>query len=406
MPLPNLTALRDFASRIALPQDLAAAVEAVTGRPPPPAAQERAAVDDALATVERCITWMDEETARLTESRFAQPDLNTMRQRLLQEPRRQIDQLLNALKQKVASERQEWARRLQKQYLDVNEQFARQSAGLRVDIEPRGHELYVRLHPEWQGSYARWLTEAFTRWAEHVETLVAPKALAAAEPELRALAQAIGSRPTSTPEVRPDGIRLETGLVDLARITATCEVTSFGEAIFESFKGGLNTVAMIAGLIVIPVVGSVMHTATMNVRAIVMGGMVVPVAVFAVRAGQKARRRIHAANLDKTRDKMRKELETSFKLAIERFRPEADRYVQAQLVAIQTAIVGALEPVIAQSFDEKERALAGDLAKAQLQAERTAEQLNTLRMAKGQLAGMLLSELRRRQHELAIGAPA
>jgi hypothetical protein len=397
---PSLVALRDLPAKLALPPDLEAAITAYTARPPPAAADERAAVDDALALVDRSLAFMDAESARLTEARFAAGDPNALRQRALQEPRRQVDGQLNALKQKLAGEKQEWGRRLQKQFLDVNEQFGKQAAAMTLATAQEGRELGVTLHPEWLGSYERWLDGTLTRWAEHVETLVAGKALSAAEPELRALAEVLGGAPPFA-EVRPDRIRVDASVASLREASASCEVPSTGEVIFESFKGGLNTVAMIAGMIVIPVVGSAMHAAPTEMRALVMGGMVVPVIAFAVLAGGKTRRKLKAANLEKAKEKLRKELDAHFKLTIDRFRPEAERYVAAQLASVQQALLAAIEPAVSRAFEERERALAGDLARSAIAADRISEQLNGLRMARGSLATQTSVDLKRRQRELA-----
>ncbi len=400
---PSLGALRDLPARVALPAALEAEVAAFSARPPPPPAEEQAVVEAALALTERCLGFLDEEATRLTEARFAGSDPNALRQRALQEPRRQVDALLGALRQKLAGEKQEWARRLQKQFLDVNEQFARQAASFTVATQTAGRELRVTFHPEWLAAHERWLDGALGRWAEHVESLVATKAMAAAEPELRALAEALGGAAMPPLGLKADRIRVETGAAALRAAGAGTEVPSLGEVVFESFKGGLNTVAMIAGLIVIPVAGSLMHTASMEVRAFVMGGMVLPVAVFAVLAGGKARGRLRASNLEKAREKLRKELEAGFKLAVDRFRPEAERYVAAQLASVQAALLSALEPAVARVFEEKERALSSELARSALQADRLNEQLNGLRMARGTLATQLLVDLKRRQRELAAG---
>jgi hypothetical protein len=172
------------------------------------------------------------------------------------------------------------------------------------------------------------------------------------------------------------------------------------ETFFELFKGNLATVAMIAGMVIIPVVGELMNTAATHIRALIMGGMVTPIVGFAAYQARTMRRKTLESGEEKALERMRKAVAAEAKAELDRFKPDAERYSAAYCNTAQAAAMQAIEPVIARAFDKREQRAAADLARAHLAGERLAETTGTLRQLKTVLTGQLVVDLKRRQLEL------
>jgi hypothetical protein len=182
------------------------------------------------------------------------------------------------------------------------------------------------------------------------------------------------------------------------------DVPSMFEAFFDTFKERLNTVAMLAGLVVIPVIGQLMHSAPTASRAAIMGGAVLPIVLFSFLQGRRNRRKLHAGSIDKAKERLKKALAQDAKGEIERFRLDADRYCSAYCVEAQQVMVSELEDRLDGHFDALEKRVAKDLANAQMEVDRSVDSLNVLRQTKGTLTGQLLLELRRRSVEAGSAA--
>jgi hypothetical protein len=168
------------------------------------------------------------------------------------------------------------------------------------------------------------------------------------------------------------------------------------EAILETFKNGLNTVAMMAGLIVVPVIGSLMHESPMQMRALVMGGMIVPIGVFAVFAGKRTRAKLLGASGEKSKEQLSKALGATMKGQLERFKADVDRYCASYGQTALEAALSVVEPAAAHQMRKREGAVADELAKAQIALDRINEQLMAIRQAKGGLSGQLRLDIIRR----------
>jgi hypothetical protein len=172
------------------------------------------------------------------------------------------------------------------------------------------------------------------------------------------------------------------------------------EAFIGTFKDSLSTVAMLAGMVVIPVIGSLMHTASTEVRALVMGATVAPIAIAAIFTGAKNRRKLIDSNLTKSREKLLKSFASDSKAELDRFRPEAERVTSAYCNTAQQAALAVIEPTIAEVFEHRERQLASDLAKAQLSSDRVMDQINLLRQLRNGISGTLTVDVKRKMQEL------
>jgi response regulator RpfG family c-di-GMP phosphodiesterase len=152
---------------------------------------------------------------------------------------------------------------------------------------------------------------------------------------------------------------------------------------------------MVSGMVIIPLLTVFLKEQSPMLRAGVAAAAVIPTAAFAVINGRKTRTKLIAAAADKHRDKLKRELETLLKQRVDRFRADAERHAHAWLADRQRDLLAALEPLVATVFDERERGLASQLARTQLDSERIADQLGQLRQIKTNLTSQVLVDLRR-----------
>ena len=160
---------------------------------------------------------------------------------------------------------------------------------------------------------------------------------------------------------------------------------------------------MIAGMIIIPVVGELMNQAATHIRAMIMGTMVAPIVAFAAIQARGMRAKTIHTGEEKALERMRKALAAEAKAELDRFKPDAERYSAAYCNTAQAALLAVLEPMIGTAFERREQRAAADLAKAHMAGERIQESTGTLRQVKQALSAQLLVDLRRRQLELVSG---
>jgi cell pole-organizing protein PopZ len=398
--IPSLATLRDLTLKVELDDALQRDVKAFLERAPAPeTSEQRAYLEDAGALAGRCLSFLDGEMARLTEQRFSAPDPNALRQRLLGEPRRQVDGVLNGIRQKISTDKQDWARRIGKQMADVGASIEQQVESLELAQQAGKHEVTVTPDAEWARAFDAWKADTFSRWAAHLAPLVQAKTYQLLEADLQTLRELLGA-PVGVELHKPAAMALPAGREQQRALAERFEVPTTLEAFFETFKGGLSTVAMIAGMVIVPVIGSLMHTASTEVRALVMGGMVTPIGISAFFQARAQRRKITAQNLDRARDRLQKAIVAEAKLDLERFKPDAERYATQYGATAQAAVLAAADRLIAEAFDRREKDVARDLARAQLQTDRVTDQLNLLRQIKGSLSGTLVVDLKRRVQDL------
>jgi hypothetical protein len=405
-PIPSLMLFRDLPLKIQLPPDLDRDVRAFADRPQTSLtpADWPAYVNVALALADRCIQYCDAEMARLTEQRYGMPDPNALKQRLVGDPRRQVEQILQQLKTKLANEKQEWARRVAKQMSDVATTLDQQIDSLVMEREEERHAIVLVPEKKWFRDFVRWKAAVFDKWAAHLPRLLQSKTTQLVQPELDAVRDLLGEQVVLTLPV-PAVMPLPMGREQPKEFVERIELPTPLEMFFELFKGNLATVAMIAGMVIIPVVGELMNQAAVHIRAVIMGSMVVPIVLFAALQARGTRKKNLQQGEEKALDRMRKAVAAESKSELERFKPDAERYSAAYCNTAQAAILAVLEPTVARVFEQREQRAGADLARAHLSAERIQEAIGTLRQAKTAFTGQLVVDLRRRQIELAAAPP-
>lgn len=393
--IPSLTVLRDLPLRLALSPDLAARlkdfVTAASG-----AEAQRPTPAQGVALVEECLSTLDGESTRLAEQRFSLGDPMTLKQKLVLDPKRQADQLLAALKQKLSGERSEWTRRTTRQASDFQESLAKPLAAVEFSLVPASdREQTLGLSDAWATDFQAWWATSLDGWAKLVDGLLDSRTDAAIASELKALGELLERPLPLKPTPVPPMTSPARGAMDFAPISARFEVPGGREVILESFKGGLYGVAMVSGMVIIPLLTVFLKEQSPMLRAGVTAAAVIPTAAFAVINGRKTRSKLVSAAADKHRDKLKRELETLLKQRVDRFRADAERHAHAWLVDRQRDLLAVLEPLVTTVFDERERGLASQLARTQLDSERFADQLGQLRQIKTNLTAQVLVDLRR-----------
>ena len=400
-PIPSLALFRDIPLKIELPPDLERQIRAVADRPQTALtpADWPGYVDAALAAANGCVAHCDAEMARLAEQRFSMPDPNALKQRLIGDPRRQVEQLVQQLKQKLANEKQEWARRVAKQMSDVATTLDQQIDTLEMTREAEAHSVLIRPEAKWLRDFEGWKAAVFDKWAAHLSPLLQAKTTQLIAPDVDAIRDLVGE-PLAISLPTPSPMPLPMGRDQAKEYVERVEVPTPMETFFELFKGNLATVAMIAGMVIIPVVGEMMNQAAVHIRAVIMGSMVVPIVVFAAYQAKGMRRKAMASGEEKARQALRRAIAAESKAELDRFKPDAERYSAAYCSNAQTVALSVIEPIIARAFERREQRAAADLAKAHMSGERIQELAGTLRQLKTALAGQVVVDLKRRQIEL------
>ena len=391
----SLGMLRDLPLKVTLPDDLRSEIAQCGANAPtlePAAAGQWAR--RLLELTERCIVFLDREAERVLHEKLASGDPMAIRNKAVGEIKREADGKLALLKQHLAAERTEWNARVSKQLMDMTQALDTQLTNLEVETRPEGTHTVCAPTPGWLRDYDAWKQTTFSTWANHVAKLLPSRYQRAVAGDLEGIERMIGSRlvvtwpaasPTDPPE-RDSGI----GILD------RFEVPTVAGAIFESFKGGLNTVAMIAGMVVIPVVGSLMHESPVQIRAAVMGGLLVPIIGFAARTGRTARTKLIEGQVERAKDKIRRQMKEDFKVSVERFKLQIERTLNSFAAQAQPAVLDVVESAVTSHIDRRERELAPEIARVQAAADRIGDTVNLVKMSRSGLATQLIIDLRRK----------
>lgn len=393
--IPSLELLRDLPLKIALPDDLradvAASVAELRSASELPAMQRAAARAEAVTL--RAIAHLEAEAARLTQERFAAEDAGALRRRLVDEPKQRAEALVASMRQRVAGEKPEWSRRLDKQTRDLLDAMRKELAKMAIEDASEAKDGAVRAVPKFRERFGEWTDAAMDSWTAHLGALVEAQYAELLRPELDALAAVLGAR--IDPELPTPAMPVYRVQIPDAALRATYDSPSFFETVFAPLKGGLDLVALITGLLVVPIVGRLMDESPIVLRATVVGGMISAVIVVAVSSGLRTRRKLVAAAKGAARGEIAKNVEASFTAQLERFRADAERACHgAMLEALRTAL-RVVEPAIARFVEAREASAVTALASAQLKLDRIADQLRTIRSVKYALEEQLLVDLRR-----------
>lgn len=399
LPPPSFQQIKDVPLKIELPEpikaDIGALFATVAAVDGPEAT--RTFFQSAESVTTRLVEYVDGEIARLTQARFQGGDAASLKQKLVGDPRRQVDQLLSGLRSKVSNDKSDWQRRLGKNVRDVHERLTQELASLPVDLTPEGNQFIVRPTAEWKSHFLRWVETTMTKWSGHLAALLREKHEELFRPELDQVGAAIDAKlvptlPTANPPMFlpqiPDRV-LETRF----------EAPGVMGAIFETFKSGLNTVAMMAGMIVIPVVGSLMNESPVHIRALVMGGTLVPIVVFAGFQGVRSRKRLLEVQTEKARQELAKGLDGAVRAQIDRFRIDAERSCVDYGQQALSAVMQYVDPFVQAAFQQRESKAADELAKAQIQADRLNDQLLAMRNVRAGLVNQVMVDVKRKLAE-------
>ena len=383
--------LKELPNKVQLPPALEQSVRALVAldEKDPTFPSSAASLADPL------LSFLDDELTRLTEQRIALGDGNSLRQRLVADPRRQIDQVLSSLKARFQGERSEWTRRLQKQQAEVLDSVEAELKRLVLSTSVKGARGVTEVPESWRRTFVQWLDETLTTWGNHLGDLLPAKLKPALEPDLAALARLLGE-PVTPRHARPSAITQTPARLELPELVDSAVVPTTMEAFFETFKNGLNTVAMLAGLVIIPVAGSFTDKQPTSLRAFVITSLVLPIVLFAIVQTRSQRKKLIGRLGEKAEEKLRKSLEQHSKTRVERYAKEADRHAGAWLQATQGDLIAELETQVASVFGRKEAGVAGELAKVAIQADRLQDQLSVVKQARSMVATSFGPEAKRR----------
>ncbi|MCA9579118.1 MAG: hypothetical protein R3B40_31555 [Polyangiales bacterium] len=343
------------------------------------------------------IAYLDAQVAQTTQLRFQAGDTNALKQKLLADPRRAVDQTISAMKQRVSNDRSDWSRRLTKQLKDIQDTLHHELNGIPVDVRPESGRMLVTAEATWRSQFARWMDTTTAKWSGHLGQLLQSKTLDLLRGDLDQLGQQVSANLVPT----LPAARVPVATVQLQERVWEVRFDPPGlmGTVFDTFKNGLNTVAMLAGMIVIPVVGSLMNESPVHVRAIVMSATIMPVVLFAAVQGVRTRKRLMTQLTDKARGEITKGLDVATRGLLERFKVDAERYCAEYGQQALASVLQQVEPFVTDHFQSREASAAAELAAAQIQVDRLQEQASTLRSVRGALVNQVQVDVRRRLNE-------
>ena len=173
------------------------------------------------------------------------------------------------------------------------------------------------------------------------------------------------------------------------------EPPAFVTVILGQFKGGLDVIALLASLLVVPVVGQLMEESPLVLRGTVIGGMILTALVAALVSGAKTRKRLHNAAMSAAKKEIAGAIEASFTAQIERFRADVERQCTACMQEALRATMRVVEPAIERFVSQREASAVSMLAGAQMKLDRIEDQLRSIRGVKYALEEQLLVDIRR-----------
>lgn len=341
----------------------------------------------------RVMDRLDAEARGLHRERFAQEGIDAIRQRLLDAPRARAEAIVASLRDLVASDRQEWVKRLDKQTRDIIDAMRVELARMELERLPSSARTRVIARSGFRTRFEKWSDAAMDAWSSHLSSLVDARYQELLAFELDQLESVLGAR--------VDAVTVHASLPELrVRIAetsyeSTYDPPSLGASVLGPFKGGLDVVALLAGLIVVPVVGTLMDQASLYARVGVVGAMVLLSLLASVSSGLRARRKQEAEGLAAARASIRSAVESSFVAQVERLRTDLERRTVA---AVREGLRGTLASAtvaIAEMLKSREPTAIVVLADAQANLERIDDRLRAIRALKYALEDELLVRLRR-----------
>ena len=393
--LPSLELLRDLPLRLTMPDALRAEVAACFPVEPSDTDREtqRASIVHAEAVTRRAVAHIDEEVARLTEARFAAEDASALRRRLVEEPKRRIEAITAAMSQRVAGEQAEWSRRVNKQARDVLDAMHTELGKIKLETVTSKAGSVVRVREDFRERFAQWSATTIDAWAAHLVAFVSARYAEVIREDLDVLETVIGAKlDPKLPTPALPSFRVE---IPKARYEASFEPPSFAATVFGPFKGGLDVVALLTGLLVVPIVNQLMDESPAVLRGLVVGAMILTALVIALVSGMRTRKKLMAAATAGARAEIVRAVDAAFSAQVERIRADMERACAAAMQEALRAAHRAIEPAIARFVAQREASAVSALASAELTHERVSEQLRVMRAVKYALEAELLVDLRR-----------
>jgi len=260
-PFQSLAVLRDLPLRVQLSDALALGVAAFVQRASPPLEAgldaQQGLLRDGLALVEQLIAALDVEGRKITEEMVSANHRMNSHGTYATQLQGDVTRLLQDSKTKLDDERQKFGQRYAKQHQNTLDALKTTIDGVETCAAQEEFGLVYTLSESYRRSFERWATNVFAQWAAHTASLLQDRATKAIEGTLPQLMRLLGTPiafvpPAATEPAIPQGL-------DIGKCEERAEMPSWGESYKESLFTGLNQVAMLASLVIVPVVGNFSH---------------------------------------------------------------------------------------------------------------------------------------------------
>lgn len=401
-PLQTLGLLRDLGLRLTLPEALESGVVGFVRRasPPLPADPEaaRALFREGLELIEEISKQLDREVRQITEEMVAASQRMSSHGSYPTQVQSDVSRALQDAKARLDEERQKFGPRFAKQQQAGLDGFKATLDAVATRSEPEEFGMRFGLAPAYRAEYERWARELFEQWGSHTAELLKDRGQRAIEPALQQLTRALGT-PVALDVPPAEAVPVPSAL-DVGACEEHAHMPSWGESYKESLFHGLNQVAMLASLVIIPVVGNFSHEQPVTLRIVVMSAAVVPTVLIAYSAARRHRRKHFRTNSDRAMQSIQRQLNEHFRSRVERFKTEYDSAVQRYLKGIQDGLGETVQRLVTELLEQHRRRALDEQARVKVESDQLQERLSRLRQARAQLTDQIRVELTRRLQDL------
>jgi len=402
IPGPLLMTLRDVPLRVRLPEGLTDELGELVRVAAAGVTQDAVpqTVSGALGVVERLVSFLDGEMRVLTEELVTTNHRMNSHGSYGNQLQNDVSKLMLEAKQKLDEERQKFAGRYAKQNQSTLDALKTTLDELGTTSRPEEFGLVYALSEGYRRRFEGWATGVFEAWAGHTAALLKDRASESLKGTLAQLERVLGTPlsfelPSASPPSVPQGL-------DVGACEERAEMPSWGESYKESLFTGLNQVAMLASLVIIPVVGNFSHEQPVTLRVVVMSAAVVPIVFVAYTSAKRHRRKILKRNTDRALQQIQKTLGDHFRTRIERFKTDFDMTVQKYLAAAHQKLGQTVQRVVDELMEGYKRRMLAEQTRAKIELEQLQERQGRIRQVRGQLVDQVRLDLQRRARELGL----
>ena len=401
-PLQTLGLVRDIGLRMPWPEALGQRVGAFLGRVAggldADAAVREGQLREGLGLVEALTAHLDREVRQVTEDTVGANHRLNSQGAYANQLQGEVSKALQEVKSRLDEERQKFGPRFSRQHQSGLDALKATVDAVETDSAPEEFGVRFTLAEGFRRRYERWAASLFGQWGQHTAELLQDRAARAIEPPMAQLVRVLAT-PIAYAPGKAAPIGAPAGL-DVGPCEERAQIPSWGEAYKESLFTGLGQMSMLAGMVIIPVVGNFSQEQPTALRVVVMTGAVAPIILFAFAAARRSRRKHLRTNTDRALQAIQRQLQEHFRSRVERFKVDYETAVAKYLKAVHDEVTERVQRLVQELLEGFKRRALDEQTRVRLELDQLQERLGRLRQARGQLVDQVRLELLRRLQEL------